>query len=67
MWLWTIILKISWKFQLEQHKECIYDRLILTEGISKNSKKDGKEMSETFCGLIEKKTIVSKTNQISLR
>ncbi|CCD70820.2 Zinc metalloproteinase nas-39 [Caenorhabditis elegans] len=54
-------------FHLEQHKECIYDRLILTEGISKNSKKDGKEMSETFCGLIEKKTIVSKTNQISLR
>ncbi|EGT57861.1 hypothetical protein CAEBREN_01419 [Caenorhabditis brenneri] len=54
-------------FHLEQHKECIYDRLILTEGSSKTLKKGGKEMSETFCGLIEKKIVVSKTNQVSLR
>ncbi|CAP34105.2 Protein CBR-NAS-39 [Caenorhabditis briggsae] len=54
-------------FHLEQHKECIYDRLILTEGSSKVLKKNGKETSETFCGQIEKKTIVSKTNQLSLR
>ncbi|UMM39016.1 hypothetical protein L5515_016239 [Caenorhabditis briggsae] len=54
-------------FHLEQHKECIYDRLILTEGSSKVLKNNGKETSETFCGQIEKKTIVSKTNQLSLR
>uniref|UniRef100_A0A1I7TZG3 Metalloendopeptidase n=1 Tax=Caenorhabditis tropicalis TaxID=1561998 RepID=A0A1I7TZG3_9PELO len=54
-------------FHLEQHKECIYDRLILTEGTSTSVKKTGKEMSETFCGVIEKKIIVSKINQISLR
>ncbi|CAI2357829.1 unnamed protein product [Caenorhabditis sp. 36 PRJEB53466] len=49
-------------FHLEQHKECIYDRLILTEGTPKSH-----EVTETFCGLIEKKTVVSKTSQISLR
>ncbi|CAI5455008.1 unnamed protein product [Caenorhabditis angaria] len=49
-------------FHLEQHKECIYDRLILSE-----SGKEKDQSSETLCGIIETKTYVSKSNQLSLR
>ncbi|CAB3400845.1 unnamed protein product [Caenorhabditis bovis] len=48
-------------FHLEHHKECIYDRLILTEGAKPN------ELSETLCGLVENKTIITKSNQVAMR
>ncbi|CAD6185221.1 unnamed protein product [Caenorhabditis auriculariae] len=48
-------------FHLEQHKDCIYDKLLLGEG-SRSA-----DPSESLCGLIEKKTFVSRSNHLTLR
>lgn len=53
-----LLFRYCFFFQLEQHKDCIYDRVIFTEGGA-----DG-PVIETLCGQLEEVHVVTKVSNV---